>query len=57
MTGKRFGHDCNFKDDKAFWCAWAKPQMCRPSICFYGLGETTEDEINEEGCVNDRETI
>jgi len=35
---------CNFKDDKDFCHALVKPQVCRPSICFYGLGEMGDND-------------
>ena len=44
---KRFGYDCNFKDDKDFCHALKKPEVCRPGICFYGLGEINEDDLDE----------
>lgn len=42
MSNKRFGYDCNYEKD--FCHALKKPEICRPSICFYGLGEMMEED-------------
>ena len=44
MSGKRFGWDCPYKDNRDFCTALLKPQICCPSICLFGFS----DEIDEQ---------
>ena len=50
MSEKRFGWDCPYKDNQDFCTALLKPQICRSSICFFGLSDKIDEQQDTRLC-------